>query len=414
MVNHDDFWSRKQSAAVLKHAVLGNYLSPFVAMTASERSNYRAWYVDAYAGPGEYAPEDGEKVGQPGSPLVALGTARSLAEKTPSRDLQCVFIEQDPAHAQTLSAVVQRSAARGKAHVIQGAAQNEMPGVITAMGTDPALTFLDPYGTALPYPLMRDVILGRDAKVNEVLLNLNITTLWRIGGILGSDRKLTAADQKTVDLLDVFLGESSWRDVFLSTFQRGVPGSAATAALAVAEHFRDCVKRDTGYESFAIDVRKAPGHAPIFQLTLFYRSGYAAYKFADAASHGHEQWREFNMRTEARKNGVLFADALLAEDFSEESFAAEFKTAEGKLHLDLVRTIEANIRELMRTRTRVALNSDADIKAVYGEALGIGREKHLRAAWDSLAGQGVVQPRVKSAKMHHARIERLGNTPALR
>lgn len=406
MTNHDEFWSRKQSAAVLKHAVLKNYLIPFTMMTAGANSKFQAWFVDGYAGPGQYAPEEGgDSEGQEGSPAVALGVARFVASRTPPRRLRCVFIEQDGEHVRSLEGFVSDHK-DVHARVIHGPVQSELAGVVSEMGADPALTFLDPYGTALPYDLMRRSLLARTAPKNEVLLNLHVTSLSRIGGILGRGENLTSADSRTLQRLDTFLGQDEWREVFLGTFRKSVEGSATAAALEVASHFRAKVKKDTGYDSFAVDVRRAEGHVPLFQLTLFYRSGYAAYKFADASSLGHAKWREFNMRAEARRNGVMYADALLGEDYTEEAFEEQFAHDEKALRERLCHDVARNIRELLRSRAELSLSRDSDIKAIYGGALGLAGEKHLRAAWDRLAASGVARRRDPAQKMQHARIVR--------
>jgi three-Cys-motif partner protein len=405
VTDHDDFWASKQSAAVLKHAVLSSYIYPFATMTGS--GGRTVWFIDAYAGPGRYAPVDGESVGEPGSPMIAMDAMRTLSEMTNPRTLKCVFIDRDKAHVTSLEAIAAERSLPTQPLIVLGDAQIELPRLIAAAGADPVLTFLDPYGTALPYDLLMNTLLRRPVNgMNEILLNLHITSLARIGALLGRQAEMTPGDRKTLDRLDLFLGHGEWRAIFAQTYRRNVEGSATAAALEVAADYRERVRRDSGYDSFPIDIRRAETHVPLFQLTLFYRSGVAAYKFADAASIGHAHWREFNMRAEARTNGIQYQDALLADDYSDEVFRARFELSEKALLERLTAEVEHNIVGLLAERRSLMLDRDADLKAIFGDTLGIAGEKHLRTAWDRAGTRGVAKPRDKRAKLYGARIER--------
>lgn len=67
-----DFFESKKSAAILKHAILSRYLVQFTAKTGSRSPQGRVAFVDGHAGEGRY--EDGE----PGSPALAIKTAKDL------------------------------------------------------------------------------------------------------------------------------------------------------------------------------------------------------------------------------------------------------------------------------------------------------------------------------------------------
>lgn len=405
MTDHDDFWVSKQSAAVLKHGVLSSYIYPFATMTGSHGRT--VWFIDAYAGPGRYAQVDGQGEGEAGSPLIAMNAMRDLAQMTSPRTLKCAFIERDKAHVASLRAMASERVLPTVPVIVHGDAREELPALIAKAGADPVLTFLDPYGTALPYDLLTKTLLKRPVSgMNEVLLNLHITSLARIGALLGRQEELGTADAKTLERLDMFLGHDEWRGIFAQTYRRNVEGSATAAALEVAADYRERVRRDTGYDSFPIEIRRAETHVPLFQLTLFYRNGVAAYKFADAASIGHARWREFNMRAEARANGIQYQDALLAEDYSDEVFQARFDISEKELLQRLCSEVEGNIIGLLRQRATLVLDRDEDLKAILGDTLGIAGEKHLRVAWDQAAARGVAKPRDKRSKLYGARIER--------
>ncbi len=62
------FFEERQGAAVLKHAILEQYLPLFVAKPGKFAPEHRVAYVDAYAGAGVY------DSGEPGSPALAVAT----------------------------------------------------------------------------------------------------------------------------------------------------------------------------------------------------------------------------------------------------------------------------------------------------------------------------------------------------
>jgi len=68
-----NFHKTKKSAAVLKHAIIDQYATPFASKTGSTSLDHRVAFIDGYAGPGRY--EDGEE----GSGAKLLRKAKELA-----------------------------------------------------------------------------------------------------------------------------------------------------------------------------------------------------------------------------------------------------------------------------------------------------------------------------------------------
>lgn len=391
MTSHGKHFDNKQAAAVLKHALLANYLMPFATMTSSYSQGNRAWYIDAYAGPGTYERKAGESSGAPGSPLIALGISRTLSTFAKPLNLRCIFIEKNAKFAKSLEAIVQAGNFPGEPSVLKGSAESRLPEAVGKVGNDPLLTFLDPFGTSLPRALMISALMQRPDKVpNEVLLNFHLGSVGRIGALLGKPSDLTPEDLKTIARLDAFLGHDDWRDTFLAHYQPAVPLSATAGALAVASQFREKVKTETGYESFAIDIRRAVRGVPIFQLTLFFRHSAAEYKFADAASVANAAWRKRVVEDEARKNADEYPDALLQLDFSEAQFEDKWKRDEIALARSWEASIQSNLRSLLAAKQAVPVQSH--VKEIFGEHLGLAGEKHLRAAWKALAADGTANP----------------------
>lgn len=224
MVANEAFFQRKQAAAVLKHGILARY--PRVFATMAGKRTGRVVYFDGYAGPGRY--EDGS----PGSPLLAVETARAAAKW--DRDVECLFAEKDPALAADLRRTLDAEAPPGMKYTVWcGDVAEYVDQAVVLAGDDPMLTFLDPFGTALNYTALTGKLLGRTAgKLTEVLLNLNLESVWRIGGLLTGDEK-EADSRATLARLDGFFGDTWWRDEFRRARATGDEASASAAAMAV-------------------------------------------------------------------------------------------------------------------------------------------------------------------------------------
>lgn len=404
VVANDEFFQRKQAAAVLKHGVLERYMTVFASMTGSASTGGRVHYVDGYAGPGRYDPEDGQSMGSPGSPLLAAGTAARLSGA--KRDLRCIFIERDPTYAANLRAVLGKEWHGGGTYEVkEGEVEAHLAAAVATAGADPLLVFLDPFGTALAYQLLVQQVMSRPKHAKtEILLNFNIDSVRRIGGRLSEDLVPGTtgyeAREATLRRVDGFLGDGWWRQVYLDNFDRDKPGSAGRAAAIVAGQFRARFGAATALKSIEVPIRRRPGHVPLFLMTLFYRHDAAGYQFADAASLANRDWRHYNrgidlaeeVERATRANTLFEVDDLIAGQADKDADAAE-----KALNAVWTDRVAANIRHLMQTRQLLPLA--ASVADVYGDAFGVAGEKHLRAAWDRLANEGAVLPREKGKRM---------------
>src|SRR5215470_13661789 len=102
-------------------------------MTGSTSNAGRVVYLDGYAGPGRYEPEPGESVGAPGSPLLAVQNASTVAKW--SRDLHCVFIERDTSYAENLRQVLsEETPATLKYDVLDGDVEDRLDDALAIAG----------------------------------------------------------------------------------------------------------------------------------------------------------------------------------------------------------------------------------------------------------------------------------------
>jgi hypothetical protein len=264
------------------------------------------------------------------------------------------------------------------------------------------LTFLDPFGTALSYDNLTTKLLGRAPdKPTEVLLNLNLQGVWRIGGLLTGDTKEADAEG-TLSRLDGFFGDDWWRDEFRQARVTGDQGSAADAALSVAREFRMRVKASTSFGSFGVEVRRRPGRKPLYLLLLFFRHWKAPWKFNEAVSYANDEWRQACWREgidDLQSELAQSPEDLLGEltpRLLEEAEWTSWTKEQEQMREEWVRVIQDNLAALLVAGSPVQLGSN--VRGVYGQTLGLAREKHVRRAWDALANAGGAARRDKSVK----------------
>lgn len=400
MSSNEDFFVTRQAAAVLKHGVLGRYLPVFVTMAGTGARE--VVLLDGYAGPGRYDDDSA------GSPLLLLRTARKT--RGWSRNVRCVFVEADHDNATNLRGVLaEESGTDLQYQVFDGDIEHWAERIVTEAADEPMLSFLDPFGAGVSYRVLTEVLLARGPKARtEVLLNINVEMVRRIGGLL-SQASPTPSTEKTLAKLDSVFGDTWWRTEFLAV--RGESEKAAAAAQHVVEEFCRRVQAATGFGSFIVPIRRRPGHQPLFLLTLFYRHEIAPWKFNEAASVANAEWRKACAEQDLDRG--LSAISVTGSLFEPEGFdpRAEFrreaelawKVQEEALEAGWVRDIAVNLQALLAAQESVIVLDS--IRDVYGPTLGLARELHLRRAWDTL-DPCVARPRNTSVKLQRAVLHR--------
>ncbi len=400
MAANDSFFQRKKPAAVLKHAVLGEYFCVFSAMV-SARTSGPVWLIDGYAGPGAYeADTEGERVN--GSPIVALEIAERESRWRSPRDIRCAFIEQNPVYLKQLQGNVKPFQDRGRqALLLGGEVADQLPKAWEAVGTSPVLTLLDPFGVSMDRELMTGTLLARQQPPSEVLLNINLEAITRHGGYLHRGQSGSAevkphlaGQTQGVEKADRFFGGDWWRQRFVDV--REQTGSAVDAAAAVVQDYAAQVTEQTGALSISVPIRRRANGAPLFLFTLFYRHAAAGYKFADASARASKKWRDAYRQQDLDdclpkddSQGMLpDMDNLIREDS-----AARAKEAEAALAAENREVVTANIRAILETSTQVPVGHT--VVQILGSTLSLAGESTILSAWDQLAAERVVHQRDK-------------------
>ena len=402
MVANESFFQRKQAAAVLKHGILARYPLIFATMTGSQTG--RVVYFDGYAGPGRY--EDGS----PGSPLLAVRSAARTA--TWGRTVTCFFCEKDMDYFTDLQRVLEEEApAELKYETWWGDVSQWAPVALREAGTDPMITLLDPFGSDLSYELLTGGLLARPSRhATEVILNLNLESVWRTGGYLTSPKKIPGS-AAALARLDRFFGDDWWRDKFKAARESGTDAAAAAAAWSVASEFCQRVRAATGFSSFVVPVRRRPSHPPLFMLVLFYRHPYAPWKFNHAVSKANREWRLACLEADLDKEASRLASAPEGLFDTAESIRAqhdrqrrEWESQEKSLESSWAQEIAANLQKMIGERSEMNLTNEA--AAVFGATLGLARDTHVNRAWDQLARDGVVTERPRNQRLERAILRR--------
>lgn len=383
MTNNDDFFMERKPAAVLKHAMLVEYATVFGQMMCSKTRGGPSWIIDGYAGAGAYESPIPSGEETPGSPLLILQTASKCRQ---SFDLKAAFIEENPRYAAQLRERVRPYTDRGlTGTVFEGDVATQLPAALYSVGDAPLVTFLDPFGVALDFKTLTGTLLSDNRRqVSEVILNINVSAVGRLGGWLTArDGEVVPTRDGTsgIERVDRFLGGVWWRDVFYRARNDGGL-SANDAAEHVVTRFRDLVKDSSGCSSVAIPVRRRPGHKPLFHLTLFHRNSIAAYKFLDASVRANRKWRE-TFKEEDLQRLNEDENTLFGPEGNRELVEEAFARREREQTAEMVRRLQERTRALLLARGKVALLED--FEELIGEYAGLAGESHVRGAWKALA-----------------------------
>jgi three-Cys-motif partner protein len=196
-------WEAPQHT-LAKIEILRSYLHAWFSILGSTFKGRDLWYLDGFAGPGEYTNSpDGSPIAAVKAADAALkGTGRWVAGK-----IRCFFIEEDPARHEHLEARLE-STPHNAAILAETFLGTFTAGLRTLRGrpvnpfdqADPVFAFIDPFGAK---GLSFSVIAGLLSRPTcEVLVNLDSDGIRRI------HRAREAANH--LEVLDDVFGDRSW------------------------------------------------------------------------------------------------------------------------------------------------------------------------------------------------------------
>ncbi|MEV5764823.1 three-Cys-motif partner protein TcmP [Micromonospora sp. NPDC052213] len=373
-----DFFASKKAAAVFKHGILSRYPVVFASKTGKSVEGNRVVFLDGYAGRGEYGD------GQPGSPLLLSRCAEFVKGY---RNVLGFFVEQNPDNFANLKRVLDEKGGDAERIVRCGSVDEHLPEVLTRAQGASLFAFLDPFGPALDYDVLKAALLGRPSwPPTEVLLHFSVSAVARMGRAVQVARSkrgdLSPADQKTADRLNRFLGDDWWQDHFARVRDEGDDQRATEIALEVCERYEKLLTAGTEYQAIKMPVRPRPDLLPKYVLALFTTSNEGAWHFADSLGKAGVEW-SVAWKTEQLRKGEKYGQGSLFGD-------DELPTIEGysKTHSpEWTKIIKANLERLLDERGSFC---PADhVPEVYGTTLGQAGTPHVRAAVKLLSGTSV-------------------------
>ena len=349
------FHKSKKSAAVLKHAIIDQYATPFASKTGSRSIDNRVAFIDGYAGPGRY--EDGQE----GSGAMLLRKAQELA-KLP-RKLELHFVEDDAKTVAQLRKVIAAEGADVTHTISRGDISKHLPALLESVKGVPLFVYLDPCGLIIPLDEVVRIFerpSGLGAPATEVLINLS-ASLRRFAGILTSPKPLEASLRR----MDNVCGGPWWRDAWLNA----LPDKDAAEAAVVAGYAEKLRERAGGAGTWTIDVRPRADLKPLYYLVFATRHIDGMLYFGESASIALERWRKYH--AEMAAEDTLFGDADAWED--------DWKAAEAVLKAKWVDTLAVRLtNELAKGSPFRIIDRTDDI--LGDDLAGVVRTLHLRAA----------------------------------
>ncbi len=395
MSSHDEFFNTKQAEAVFKHGILKRYPVVFASKTGSAVDGGRVVFMDGYAGRGEY--NDGE----PGSPLLLSRAAEFLGTQ---RDVLGYFVEQDDENFANLQRVLRNKGGPMKPEVRHGSVDEHLPELLTLASGASLFAFLDPFGPALDFHLIKRDLLGR-AKwpPTEVLLHFSVLSVARMGRAVHASRtareSLSDDDGKTAARLDRFLDGSWWKDYFAQVDDDGDEQKATDVAMRVCAEYQKRLTTGTRYQAISMPVRPRPDLAPKYVLMLLTASSEGAWCFADSLGRAGRDWTAAWFTQRLLKEGPRGQASLFGEipTFDENRYEQENRQA-------WVNAIAANIDDLL---TRYGPIKLADhVPDVYGKTLGQAWDRHVKAAVNLLHANHKVHQDTRGRKYWKEALQR--------
>jgi len=353
----NSFFGKKQAAAILKHGILGRYLSTFCSKTGARSTGNRVVFLDGYAGQGVY--DDG----QPGSPILASRTASSLAK---IRSLLGLYIERDRRTADELASNLART--DHDHHIMCGELEDCLPEALDMLqDTDPLFAFFDPFGLPISMTMLARVMEHsrmsgsyRQGPPTEVLVTFSYPGLRRNAGHLTSASTKTAhlkGQPKRFAALDEILGGQWWREIWMS----GQDDRVSLIASGYANRLAEEMQARAWYQVPISDRWDGP---TVYDLLFF---------------------------TQFPEEGIWYFNqcvSLAIEDFQKLCSGGQLELDPRAREEGWSKTIESNIQQILQETGSFTLAQQ--VIRVYGSTLGHAREKHVRVALKRLHQAGSI------------------------
>lgn len=188
-----------------KLSILQAYLSRWFEILGRSKSRQNLWYIDGFAGPGEYTNSP------TGSPVAAISSAsealQSVGGQWRAGGIHCVFIEENLERFDHLKNKIDVTITPKKIQThffnstfVDGLSALRKQAHNPFLPPSPLFAFVDPFGAkGVPFADIKD-LLSRESA--EVLINFDSDGIGRI---------FRAKDAANHDILNEIFGDDSWK-----------------------------------------------------------------------------------------------------------------------------------------------------------------------------------------------------------
>ncbi len=363
------FHKSKKSAAVLKHAIIKQYATPFASKTGSTSVDNRVAFIDGYAGPGRY--DDGEE----GSGAMLLQTAHDLAAMSSPRKAELHFVEKESDTITKLRKVVAAEGVGLTVTVSDGHVSAHLPALLDAVSGIPLFAYLDPCGLIIPMDEVVSIFDRPGSKApTEVLINLT-AHLRRFGGMLTSDKPV----ENSLKRIDEVCGGDWWRQAWLDKCpnKQASEDERMAAEQAVVEGYAQQLSERLGsLGTWIIDVRPRADLKPVYYLVFATRHIDGMLAFGESASRGLQAWR--------KHLAMMAADGTL---FSDGDWEAAWKADEARLKAQWVDTLADRLTTELAKGEAFRIIEKAE-EILGADLMGVVRTLHIRAAIKKVRSAG--------------------------
>ena len=189
-----------------KISILKAYLSRWFEILGRSKSRQNLWYIDGFAGPGEYT---NSPTGSPVAAITSVNEAlQSVGGQWRAGEVHCVFIEENPERFAHLKNKLSATDNHQKIHThffnstfVDGLSALRQQTQNPFSPPSPLFAFVDPFGAkGIPFADIKD-LLSRESS--EVLINFDSDGIGRIF------RAEEAANHE--EILNEIFGDDSWK-----------------------------------------------------------------------------------------------------------------------------------------------------------------------------------------------------------
>ncbi len=175
------FFTDRRLTSKLKHLVLQRYVKEFAYHLGSAYTTI--YYVDGFAGPGEYRHPSGRT--ERGSPLLIAELAQGIQAGQAKFRMKCLNVEEDRNTYSNLESATTPYRPEIVDKNYHGRFVEVLPDILNRIGQCPAFFFIDPFGTK-GIPFIELLRLFQRSATTEVLITLHTDGIAKKAGYFGS------------------------------------------------------------------------------------------------------------------------------------------------------------------------------------------------------------------------------------